>query len=269
MNKRRANIEGFSSASPRIVPAIPTPRTAGSIPLSRQQQMKLKAEQHGSGIITAPQTKQVNISIKFTVPTQLNEKLSLYIRGAQQQLKRLPGSGKSLKLPTPTGLQTHRHFKKAIIGAAVLVLVLGIWQAFLNKPPARPVAVAGAEDGIDLKTPAFKPLIPADKKNIRQKYDPQRRVISYNDELAGTKIVVSQQALPEAFKLDPEITVEEMAKKFNATTPIKAGGITAYAGKSADGPQSIVFHASGKLVFIYAPQEMAQEHIITYIKLLQ
>jgi hypothetical protein len=75
-------------------------------------------------------------------------------------------------------------------------------------------------------------------------------VYAYVDNINGIPVSVSQQPLPNSFKNDIDGQVGELAKKFNATTKLDAGGTTVYLGTSAKGPQSVILTKNGLLILI-------------------
>ena len=111
-----------------------------------------------------------------------------------------------------------------------------------------------AKNRIDMieqrQAPTFKPLVPKDKASAVTKtaaYDAKRDSYSYNDTFKGVGVVVSQQRLP---KSADATTVAKIAKSMNATTPIIAGGSTAYLASDAAGAQTVVMSSGSVLVFI-------------------
>ena len=248
-NQKRSNIDSFSRGSQHRNFGEAAPHVQAL--KDRQARQRVSPQNSNS--------KDVHISLKLTVPS--------FALKASKNLGRNLSKFKKLKFPNPSDLTKSRRLKPLAAGLAVLLLAFGAWQIFLNKLPARPED-QGQVQGAQNLPPDYEPVVPADKKDIERKFDSQRRVFSYNDTLAGVPITVSQQKMPDSFKLDPQGSVETLAKKFNATTPIEAGDTKAFAGKSSQGPQSVIFHKNGNLIFIYAGKEISKENIITYIKIL-
>jgi hypothetical protein len=205
-----------------------------------------------------PKPKDVNISISLAVPVSVIEKFRLLIDKI-----------KSFKLPTRQSISASKRFKPILLGMVAIVLIGGAWH-FITRP-TRPDGIGGVVQGAETEntTPDFEAMVPNDKKDIERKYDPKHKVVTFKDQLAGTEIVVSEQKLPETFKLDPQGSLETFAKKINATTPIEAGDTKGFAGKSVNGPQTIVFQKDGRMVFIYSPKELTKEVLADYIKILQ
>ncbi|MDB5186189.1 MAG: hypothetical protein JWL85_712 [Candidatus Saccharibacteria bacterium] len=157
--------------------------------------------------------------------------------------------------------------------AAVVVIAVGgvgakVIPGVVNKDKPQ---VAGATDMP--KEPDFKTVLPEGKKDQtkdgRVGYDPKRRVVSFADTLDNTEITVSQQPLPEAFKKDPDAEVKKVAEGFAANEVINESSPKAYLGTSEKGPQSVVFHKNGLLVFIYSTRQVEKSAWAEYITKLQ
>lgn len=197
--------------------------------------------------------KDINISIKFSIPSDLiiEEK----IRQAAGWCKKKASSFSPRKIA--------RNKRFLIITACLLVFVIGITArgVFQEKPGNKP---SGGVQGATT-SPNFPVLAPAGYNSAGIRYDSQRKVASYSHTIRGVEVIVSQQALPENFKSDPQAKVSDLARKFNATKEIVAGEVTAFAGKSADGPQSVIFQKNEVLVFIYSPIELDSQSLTSFI----
>lgn len=203
-------------------------------------------------LVDAPK-KDINISIKLSVPSDLiiEEKVGQAIGWFKKRLKSLQA------------LVSGRRFQ--IAAAGLVIIIIGVYALGLlpgktggNNPP-------GDVQGVST-SPNFSALVPSGYDNSGVRYDPKRKVASYSHTIRGVEVVVSQQPLPENFKPDPQARVSELAKRFNATKEIEAGEVTAFAGKSADGPQSVIFQKKGLLIFIYSPVELDSQALTSFIK---
>lgn len=94
-------------------------------------------------------------------------------------------------------------------------------------------------------------------------------VFAYNDVVDGVAISVSQQPLPDSFKNNTASHVADLAKKFNATTTLKANGITAYLGNSSKGPQSVIFAKKDALIMIKSQNKISDKSWTTYLASLK
>lgn len=90
-------------------------------------------------------------------------------------------------------------------------------------------------------------------------------VFAYEDSIGGVAISVSQQPMPDSLSGGQ---VAELAKKFNATNELKAGGTTAYLGTSAKGPQSVIFAKADLLILIKSEENIGDKQWIAYINSL-
>lgn len=93
-------------------------------------------------------------------------------------------------------------------------------------------------------------------------------VYAYSDEIDDTGIIVSQQPIPDQHKGNVADWVEKVAKGFSATTVIEAGGTDVYIGRSARGPQSLIFTKNNVLILIKSQKTISQEAWVQYINSL-
>lgn len=97
----------------------------------------------------------------------------------------------------------------------------------------------------------------------------QDPVFAYADTINEVPISVSQQPLPESFKADTDKNVAELAKKFNATIEIDAGGTKIYVGTSAKGPQSAILTKNNLLILIKSQEKINTQTWVQYVESLQ
>ncbi len=90
-------------------------------------------------------------------------------------------------------------------------------------------------------------------------------VFAYSDTIDETAISVSQQPLPPSFVGNVSAEVKQLADSYSATTAIEAGGTTAYIGRSARGPQSVILAKNDTLILIKSEKTISQDDWITYI----
>lgn len=94
-------------------------------------------------------------------------------------------------------------------------------------------------------------------------------VFAYLDTIDGVPVSVSQQPLPRSFESDTNNQVAELAKKFNATDTINAGGATAYVGTSSKGPQSVIFTSGDLLILIKSEKKISDASWAKYAESLK
>jgi predicted ATP-grasp superfamily ATP-dependent carboligase len=90
-------------------------------------------------------------------------------------------------------------------------------------------------------------------------------VFAYNDEIDSVRIIVSQQAIPSSFEGNVAAQVKQLADSYSATTVIEAGGTDVYIGRSARGPQSVIFAKNNTLVLIKSEKTISQSDWVRYI----
>lgn len=198
--------------------------------------------------------QKVNVSINFSLP---KVKLPKLFTRVASKIKGTKFSRKQL----------------IIGGAACLVLVssFGVLRAISGK--GKSSEVASGVLGEAAKEPEFRTVLPegdADYTSSKKiAYDAQKKVASYTDTLNGVPITVSQQPLPDSFKDDPDGQVKKIAENFSANKEIKAGGLVAYLGTSAKGPQSLVLKRGDLLIFIFSQRAIPDDVWGTYILALE
>ncbi len=124
------------------------------------------------------------------------------------------------------------------------------------------------------KSPDYQAVLPKDKSIDElggwQRISPPKSdpVFAYTDIVDTIPVTVSQQPLPGSLEGDTNSQVAELAKKFNATTKIDAGGTTVYVGTSAKGPQSAILTKNKLLILIKSQQNISNASWATYAQSL-
>lgn len=92
-------------------------------------------------------------------------------------------------------------------------------------------------------------------------------VYSYNDELSGAILQLSQQQLPEDFLNNRVSRLQEVATSFQALSVIELDGNKIYHGYSEEnsGVQSLIFLKNNLLVFIKSSEKLSDEMWVNYI----
>lgn len=169
-----------------------------------------------------------------------------------------------------------RFTKKTIIISAVVIAIIGLLALGLsiNRYNTAKEADSSGNPNEVVQELEYQTILP-DGKSISElggwrrvspsKSDP---VFAYTDRIGEASINVSQQPLPKSFIGDTDDEVAELAKKFNATTKIDAGGITVYVGSSAKGPQSAIFTKNSLLILIKSQEKIDDASWSKYIKSL-
>lgn len=218
----------------------------------------------------APATKTVEIKIhlpaKLTVP-------KVELPQAQRQAIRQ-------RLNQARGWRPPR---RAVLALGGLCLLAGLGYGGYRWWP-QPVAkttntVTVNSDGsktenLSQGTPDYPTVLPAGK-SIEQlggwtRVSPADRnpVFAYADVVNGTPVNVSQQPLPEDFKNDTAVQIEELAKGYKADEKITIGEMVIYIGTSAKGPQSVILHKNELLILIRSSAKIDSNHWVEYINSL-
>lgn len=164
--------------------------------------------------------------------------------------------------------------KRFLIALAVLIVISLLLFGSLSRQQNTNKNAAQADPSKQTEPPKNETVLPTGK-NVEQlggwkrvsppESDP---VFAYADTIDGVPISVSQQSLPDSFKSNTDSHVAELAKKFNATNKIDAGGTTVFIGDSSKGPQSVILTKKGALIMIKSQKKITDKSWITYIKTL-
>lgn len=92
---------------------------------------------------------------------------------------------------------------------------------------------------------------------------------AYLDKIEGTEIRVTQQPLPDDFKEDTVVQVEQLAQGYKANEKISVGNTTVYIGTSAQGPQSVIFSLDNLLILIKSSAKLSNDQWAQYVNSLQ
>jgi hypothetical protein len=184
----------------------------------------------------------------------------------------------SLSKSTKYNKLTH-YFTKRNIGIAmgiILIFVAGTLLIGGNDDNKGESKVAGEIETVDIETgvtPSFPVLsidgsgdVPGGYARINPPGSPN--TYAYVDSLDGIPIKVSQQKAPDSVLADAS-KIQDLAVQFGATESFDAGELTIYIGKSANGPQSILYTKGGLLVLIAADQPISNSTWIEYISNLR
>ncbi len=172
---------------------------------------------------------------------------------------------KQLRAKLPKSLT----YKKLGVGSAALIGLLVIGGVALNVRSNKGQGTneaKGVLSASDQKA-SFDTLEPDEKtKNTTdQRYDSQKKVVSYTDSIGGVTITISQQQLPGGFQEDTDNKVKKLAEDFSANKVLSTANPTAYLGTSAKGPQTVIFSKNGLLIFIQSTKEIDDHDWASYI----
>ncbi len=155
----------------------------------------------------------------------------------------------------------------AIVGTVVVIGVIGI--LVLGSKGRNSGQEGSGVLGGSVQEPEFDTVLPDGKKEEvvsgKVGYDPSKKVASFQDTIGPVNITVSQQALPENFKAQPDDEVKKLAESFSANEVITESNPKAYVGTSVKGPQTVIFHKNNLLVFIQSDRSVDKSEWAAYI----
>lgn len=173
----------------------------------------------------------------------------------------------------------YKH-KKVIVISSIAVFALAICLTIaLSMMPHRdsPITMPSASD-MDSSQPSgdpqFATIVPDGKTDEDlggwERVSPPESapVYAYTDKIDDVTLIVSQQPLPESFENNVTGNVADVAKKFYATTELKAGDTKFYLGTSAKGPQSVIFTKYSLLILIKSDAVLSNDTWSKYVESL-
>lgn len=172
-----------------------------------------------------------------------------------------------------------KRFKIITTLIIVIALALGGYYIYIS----RPTQVANNTDNektditqvLKQGTPEYQTVSPTNKKIndlggwTRISPNNTDPVYAYADKIGDVTINVSQQPLPETFKINTEQQIENLSQGTNALEKIAVGNIIVHIGTSAKGQQSVIFTENGLLILIKSNAPIASDQWIKYINSLQ
>ena len=172
-------------------------------------------------------------------------------------------------------IQLTRHM---IIAVVILCAVYLIGQLLPRDVTTTPqTSDAGTHSGSELPkgTPDFSTILPSGKSVdtyggwTRVSPADRNPVYAYTDTLSAVSIVVSEQPLPETFKGNTDEQIKTLAASYSAERTFEAGNATVYIGKSAKGPQSLIFTTRGLLILVKSSATISDDKWKDYVRSLR
>jgi hypothetical protein len=175
-----------------------------------------------------------------------------------------------------SGLTRIQRIWHAVIILGCIVLLVVLAQVLDRKPHSTQSPQSGnSSTELPKETPSFSTILPSGKSAsdyggwTRVSPSDRNAVYAYTDSLAGTSIIISEQPLPDSFSSDPSGSIQKLAESYSADRTFEAGSTTVYIGKSAKGPQSLIFTKHGLLILIKSSSTISDDQWKSYITLLQ
>lgn len=218
-------------------------------------------------------------------------------------VKKLENSAKKIRTTVPKLPKTIRNYNyKSLINKAKankpltiglglgMVSVLTIGAVILSRPhkPKAETKVLGVQNGSGSaaaqgesklpknQDPSFAVLLPEGKTAADvggfTKISPNNGgapAYTFVDKIGSIEVQVTQQQLPDSFKVNPSSEVEKLAIGFNATQSVKTTKREFFIGTSAQGPQSVITYTKDLLIFIKSGGKVTNEAWQRYIEDLQ
>lgn len=158
--------------------------------------------------------------------------------------------------------------KMALVGVVGLVLIGGVTLAVIDRASDGEGGVLGTDN---ISTPPdFTTLTPTEGFD-QSRFDSRLRVATFQDELSGGVITISQQPLPSDVANTPD-GVSKLAlsleDKQTIDKVVTLKGI-AYIARTATGRQTVIFSHQDLLIFITAAHLVTNQGWTDYINSLQ
>lgn len=174
------------------------------------------------------------------------------------------------------GLSRTQRLQHAGIVFGLIACVFIFNQIFTRHSSTTPTTQP-TESGAPLpkETPTFTTMLPSGKSPEDlggwRRVSPSDRnpVYAYPDTVAGVSIIVSEQPIPDNFKADLTGSIEKLSDGYSAGRTFDVDGTLVHIGKSAKGPQSLIFTKRDLLILIKSSSTIPDDQWKTYIKSLR
>lgn len=200
---------------------------------------------------------------------------------APQTIQKSPGVSIHIALPSMRRprLRVPRVVKKnakPLTVVAILLFFVAGGALALKNTSKDDISQSGSDTKAVLSQNQVKPdftyILPKGKSagaDMAVKFDPEKKVVNFQDSIGGVPITISQQQLPTSLKEDTQNRVKKLAEEFAATEVLSTANPTAYLGTSAKGPQTIIFAKKDLLIFIQSSKEIDNHDWAEYVTNLQ
>ena len=167
-----------------------------------------------------------------------------------------------------------------LIALAILTVVIVILLPHKQASPPIGPSSSKQQDQPNIKgnltkgVPDFDTLLPAGKSiddlGGWTKVSPVDRdsVYAFVDYIGQTKVIVSQQEIPQSLKESEDLNIGQLAAGYSANDHLTANGAEIYIGTSAKGPQSLIVKKHNLLILIKSTAKIADNVWIEYINSL-
>ncbi|MGB4967321.1 MAG: hypothetical protein WBO35_03920 [Candidatus Saccharimonadales bacterium] len=174
------------------------------------------------------------------------------------------------------GLSRTQRLQHAGIALALIACIFIFNQIFSRHSSTTPTTQT-VESGAPLpkETPTFSTVLPSGKSAEDlggwRRVSPSDRnpVYAYPDTVAGVSVIVSEQPIPDDFKSDLSGSIEKLSDGYSAGRIFDVDGTLVHIGKSAKGPQSLIFTKRDLLILIKSTSTVSDDQWKTYIRSLR
>lgn len=187
----------------------------------------------------------------------------------RQQITKLVNIKNQLLLPFSNFLQKHKLVRVSIISLVLLIAVGGAAMRVLKNNND---ADNGVLSDINNQNPDFTTLSPPDQSGVKDvRVDSERDSVSFQDELSGGLITVSQQPMPEDVSKSAD-GVAKLALSLNDKSTIDQVSTNKgviYVARAEAGRQTVIFGFMELLIFITANHTVDNQSWADYVNNLK
>lgn len=150
-----------------------------------------------------------------------------------------------------------------------IVILVAVFVVFGKSDDAGLNGTSGSVSAIERSEPDFLPLTPKAEEASTKRYDSKKNLVSYTTSFSGTRITVSQQALPSNFTKDPK-ALDKAAVNIGASQRIETDRGPVIVGSDAEsGEQLAVYAGENVLLFLHTDTNLDPAAWKSFIELLE
>lgn len=237
--------------------------------------------------LTTPQNVQSQIKMPVPVPAQAMPQAPtpIPVLDSEPQFQKpdpispTTPTEPQFTAPKPYNKRSRKLFLPAIIGAGLLIVIIGATGTYLLLKPApksKPVSYVSPNTlGVtNADKPQFKPVAPVSEPELAKggkgaAYDKLNKTYAYIDTYNGVKLAVSQQGKPAGYATGQTVATKLAASLVSSSSFATSYG-TAYIVTKADSPaQMVITPVNSLLVVISSPSTLTNEQWQSYINSLR
>jgi len=232
-----------------------------------------RATERTEPTVEKPTPKKEKVTVTTSVWQTWKPRLLKAAQWTLRQVKRLW----KLVIRYINGLSRTQRLQHAgiLLGSIVVLFVFSQIFSRHSIAPSQTTQTASGTAELPKESPTFTTILPSGKSAsdyggwTRISPSDRNAVYAYTDKLNDVSIIISEQPVPDSFKSDPSGSVQKLAEGYSANRTFDVDGTTVYIGKSAKGPQSLIFTKRDLLVLIKSSETITDDRWKTYIKSLR